>query len=303
MTQETALTKTVEQQVTTRFGSLFRNADKKAVEIEKAKVLVLAGFDPVFHLTIYEDSLWVTKPGYNWWLRRRDHHPNARISSEPIEGQARRAGYGLKEDEIGVIASIYLPGQSEPVAKGFGKASTRPYQYERPPDNATPAQKAAARQHPDRRRNPIEAVHPYDMAEIRAERKAVFKLVPVGGAPLLGMNTEDSYASTTPAATGPIIDAEARVVPEAAGQEAPGPADVLARFEVLSMAQTPEHVWQARIRTANGDEAQVLVPDAEDAGKLVPGGWYTARYRKHEGEAATTITGVETVNPPRNARR
>ncbi len=169
--QDKALTTAVTQSVKAFLPSL------QGSEIQRAVTLVNKGFDPGFHLVIYQTRVMVTIDGHQWWLR--SHHPGARIVSKPILG-AEREAYGVGEEEIGVIASIYLPGIAEPVVTGFGRASKNP-------------------QRPVSRGSAVEANHPYRMAEKRAEAQAIRKLTPIG------------IAVTTPEeAQGEVVEGESR---------------------------------------------------------------------------------------------
>jgi len=179
---------------------------------QRAIALVQMGFDPVLHLALYQERIIVTKPGHHFWLR--SHMPGARITSRPVIDPLERDGYGLAEDELGVVASIYVPGVAESVATGFGKASRRPYTYRAPRKGASDQEYEEARQHPDRRRNPIDAEHPYDMAEKRAECQAIDKVVPLG----IAMDVDDY--SPAPTAAGVVIDTSSRDVTD---KEAPSP--------------------------------------------------------------------------------
>lgn len=152
MTNENTALVPVEKAVKAFLPSLQGN------EMQRAVTLVNKGFDPGFHLVIYQNRVMVTIDGHQWWLRRL--YPGARIISKPVPGPEREA-YGVGEDEIGVIASIYLPGIAEPVVTGFGRASK---------DSQRPVSRGSA----------VEANHPYRMAEKRAEAQAIRKIAPIG---------------------------------------------------------------------------------------------------------------------------
>ena len=183
-------------------------------ETEKAIALVQEGFDPRFHLGVYQRRLIITKEGMHWWLRRKDHLPTASPIpiGDPMLGASERGkAYGLKDDEIGVIVGIFVPGVERAITQGFGKASTRPYTYEAPPEGAAPEVRAAARRHPDRMRNPVDAEHTYVMAEKRAENQAIRKAVPMG---VYVPTREEVGVSQETGPPGMVIDTEARVLPE-----------------------------------------------------------------------------------------
>ncbi len=177
---------------------------------QAAVALVQLGFSPQFHLAIYQGNLMVTKNGWHWWLSEQEGS-QARIVSKPVP-KDEREGYGLADDEIGVIAEIFIPGAEGPVATGFGKASTRPYSYQRPRDNAPEAEQAAARANPDRRRNPIDAEYPYNMAEKRAEKAAIEKRCPLPS--WIAADTDSRVSAQAPpteqAPAARTVDAESR---------------------------------------------------------------------------------------------
>lgn len=210
-----------------------------ATERRRAVALVRLGFDPTWHLTMYRTDnglrLIVNKEGCWWWLkdylrgRLGDRVEDIRVIAAPIASESK-ADYGLTEDEIGVIARVYMPGSELPIAQGFGKASTRPYDYQRPPDGASDQQLQAARRHPDRKRNPVEAQHPYVLAEKRAEVQAIKKVAPMPGwveSAMLGQVSQETPPSGA-GTTGTIIDGESRVIdddaPPKASRRAPAPS-------------------------------------------------------------------------------
>lgn len=143
-------------------------ATERETEIRKLTVLLEKGFDPALHLMVYEGRLAVKIDGMYWW-RDRDKR-FARMISEPID-PALKGAYGLEPDEIGVITRIFVKGIVEAFCTGFGKASMRSYTYRKG---------ESAFDHPDRKRNPIDAKHPYRMAEKRAENQAIRKFHPLG---------------------------------------------------------------------------------------------------------------------------
>ncbi len=157
-------------------------------EIQRAVTLVNKGFDPGFHLMLYQNRVFVTIDGHQWWLRK--HYPRARIVSKPMKGEDRE-DYGLADYEIGVIASVYMPRIAEPVATGFGRASKDP-------------------QRPVSRGSAVESTHPYRMAEKRAEAQVIRKVCPIG----VDVSSPEEAVDT-------IIDAESRVVSEEGEQSHP----------------------------------------------------------------------------------
>lgn len=149
-----------------QYGNIM--ASERDTEVRKLGVLLDKGFDPALHLMVYQGRLAVKIEGMYWW--RDGDKRFRRMKSHPID-PALKAAYGCAEDEIGVITEIFLQGQTEPCCEGFGKASMRPYTYRK---NESPWD------HPDRKRNPIDAEHTYRMAEKRSENQAIKKFRPLG---------------------------------------------------------------------------------------------------------------------------
>lgn len=144
------------------FGQL--TGTNTEAEKERVTALINMGFDPRFHLEIYEGRAWVNKYGAHWWASQDERY--AGIVSELITDPNVKVAYGLQPDEIGVLSHLYIHGQDQrPFVTGFGKASTKAYQ-------------SVEKGHPDRRRNPLDAQYPYLMAEKRAEVQAIRKFRP-----------------------------------------------------------------------------------------------------------------------------
>jgi len=162
--QSKALSKdVVSRDIQVKFGAL-----PEASEMQKVYALVEKGFDPILHIGIYQGRITVAIDGWWWWGRQDDRF--GRIMSKPISKEMKDA-YGLEDEEIGVIAELYLKGETEPHCTGFGKASKRPYTYEKG---------VSPKNHPDRMRNPIDTDNPYRMAEKRAEAQVIRKFRAIG---------------------------------------------------------------------------------------------------------------------------
>jgi hypothetical protein len=126
---------------------------------ERCLALVRAGFDPRLHLEVYQHRPMVNIDGMYWWAGQRKDKIFERIVSEPIIDDKLREMYGVAPHEIAVISKIYVEGLAEPYATGFGRASR---------DAGTPVQRGSA----------VESMHPYRMAEKRAEAQAIRKFHP-----------------------------------------------------------------------------------------------------------------------------
>jgi hypothetical protein len=174
------------QAVTQRFGGLLTGNQAQEEKI-KLVALVNLGFDPrLGHLAIFEGRVTITLPGGAWWKNHEDPQRRFGVICEVVK-KADREDHGLTEDEIGVIAFVEDHTQINPVtvqyarvAQGFGKASTRPYTYRAPKQGDPQAVWDAAKSHPDRKRNPIDATHTFAMAQKRAEGQAIKRGFPTG---------------------------------------------------------------------------------------------------------------------------
>ncbi len=128
-------------------------------EQDRAVSLMDKGFDPAFHLALYQNKITLTIDGYFWWAGRKDGFVS--IISEPILDPELKEAYGVNEGEIGVIAKLYIKDSVAPFCTGFGRASK---------NSQTPVIKGSF----------VENAHPYRMAEKRAEAQAIRKWHPVG---------------------------------------------------------------------------------------------------------------------------
>lgn len=158
-----------QKELNTAFTSLIASikGGEVAAEQERAKALVQMGFDPRFHIELYENKVWINKTGAHWWASQDTRY--AGITSKPIGDPELKKAYGVAADEIGVIASLWIKGQDQrPFCTGFGKASTKGYVKARDlPDGDA-----------DKRRNPLDANYTLLMAEKRAEVQAIKKFRP-----------------------------------------------------------------------------------------------------------------------------
>lgn len=184
MTQEKGLvtqeqTKALEAKKKAFRGSLVRVEEG---ERQKAETLLELGFDPGWHLAVYHNTVMVTKVGMWWWAAQESRF--GRVVSQPIAGKDLRDAYGLGPDEIGVIAYVYLKGDTVPFCSGFGRASK---------DASKPVARGSI----------VEPAHPYLLAEKRAEIQAMKKFRPIG----VKVNVIDRE-------TGEIIEGTAQEVPE-----------------------------------------------------------------------------------------
>ena len=158
------------------FGGLTKDPDK-----EQAVALIKAGFDPALHLQVHHGKPWVNIKGAYWWANQRQDKKFGAIDCKPIPAE-NKADYGVKDWQIGVIASLYLEdarilpnGTREAYCTGFGRASEDP---RRPVVNGSA----------------VEHQHTYLMSEKRAEYKALFKFHPPGAtwSPSVTVEPEDS---------------------------------------------------------------------------------------------------------------
>ena len=144
---------------------------------KQAMALIACGWDPNLHIMIYQDRPMIVIDGWGYMVGKVADRRGMRIprmTSHPIPA-SDRIPYALREDEIGVIARMFDPQDGTIMFEGFGKASNRPYTYD------AKAPWAEKEKHPDRLRNPIEAVHPFRMAEKRAEAQCWRKYVAAYG--------------------------------------------------------------------------------------------------------------------------
>lgn len=144
-----------ERQIKSAFGS-----DLATSEVEKAARLVQLGLDPALHIMVYQSRVSANIDGLYYYARTHLQEP-WEIVSEPIMGDEQRAAYGVKADEIAVIARLYRVGAERPACTGFGRASTN-------------------RNSPVMRGSAVEYQHPYRMAEKRAEGQALRKFATFG---------------------------------------------------------------------------------------------------------------------------
>jgi len=158
-----------ERQIQTAFGS-----DLATSEVEKATKLVQLGLDPALHIMVYQHRVSANIDGLYYYARTHLREP-WEIVSEPIMGNEQRAAYGVKADEIAVIAKLYRVGSERPACTGFGRASTNKY---------SPVMRGSA----------VEYQHPYRMAEKRAEGQALRKFATFGkqGIPDVLFEPEDT---------------------------------------------------------------------------------------------------------------
>ena len=122
-------------------------------EIQKALALVEQGFDPFLHLVVYQGKVTTTIDALYWWADGKGIP--YRVISKPIKAEEKEP-YGVGENEIGVIANLYVSDAIEPSFTGFGRASK---------DAKSPVQKGSF----------VEHQHPYRMAEKRAEAQVLRK--------------------------------------------------------------------------------------------------------------------------------
>ena len=122
-------------------------------EIQKALALTEQGFDPFLHLVVYQGKVTTTIDALYWWADGKGQA--YRVISKPIKAEEKES-YGVGENEIGVIASLYVGDASEPSFTGFGRASK---------DARAPVMRGSA----------VEHQHPYRMAEKRAEAQVLRK--------------------------------------------------------------------------------------------------------------------------------
>ena len=122
-------------------------------EIQKALALTEQGFDPFLHLVVYQGKVTTTIDALYWWADGKGQQ--YRVISKPLKTEEKES-YGVGENEIGVIASLYVGDASEPSFTGFGRASK---------DARAPVMRGSA----------VEHQHPYRMAEKRAEAQVLRK--------------------------------------------------------------------------------------------------------------------------------
>lgn len=162
------------------FGSMAKVPDK-----ERGLALVRVGFDPRLHLEVYQGRPMVNIDGMFWWAGQRRNPTFSHIVSDPITEPTLKEAYGIGPEEIGVIAKLYVKGNQEPFCTGFGRASK---------DGQKPVQHGSA----------VEKLHPYRMAEKRAEAQAIRKFHPPA---IEGFETaDDEIPAGVDGATGEIIE-------------------------------------------------------------------------------------------------
>lgn len=150
-------------------------------EAAKAFALVEKGFDPRFHLCLYQNKITLTIDGWYWWAA--GHAAFGSVITDPIAEQQLREAYGVGDNEFGALAKLYLKGQDRPAFVGFGRASKD-------------------EKHPVIRGSFVEHQHPYRMAEKRAEAQVLRKFRPIG----LEVQTPEELIQED------FIDGDARVV-------------------------------------------------------------------------------------------
>ena len=156
-------------------------------QVTKALTMVQRyGFNPYLHLTVYQKRIAVTVDGMYHWVRNNSPE-KFDVVSKVIPAHEKEQ-YGVKPYEIGVIAEIYRRGEQRPACTGFGRAST---------DKQRPVMNGSA----------VEAMHPYRMAEKRAEAQALRKFLAIGDVKL----PEDLVDSTP---WEEEIFVEGRTIPE-----------------------------------------------------------------------------------------
>lgn len=145
----TALTESHQALAQRRFGTALTTLDQTNREV--LYTLLEQGFNPYTDLIIYENRPYVSIDGWYNAIQRAGRRIG-RMPTRPVN-QTERLDYGLRDDEVGAVCTVYLAGDSEPFTVGFGKSSAeRPY-----------------------RKNQVETQHPYRMAEKRAEAQALRK--------------------------------------------------------------------------------------------------------------------------------
>lgn len=151
---------------------------------EKLVILIQQGFNPFTDLAIYEHQPYVLIDGWYNAVQRAGRRIG-RMPTRPVTDDERK-DYGLSEDEVGVICTLYLASDTEPFATGFGKASReKPY-----------------------RNNPVERQNPYRQAEKRSEGQVLRKTLR-----MVGMVVPDVGTM----AEGVVVESTARDVTDEEG--------------------------------------------------------------------------------------
>lgn len=146
------------QEITAHLKSF--QANLALSEVHRAFELVKMGFNPYYHLTVYQGRVCPTIDGLHWWKDQKGG--KVRIISEPITDPATREAYGIGENEIGVISKLYREGETELAFTGFQRASK---------DEKHPVIKGSF----------VEHQHPFRLAEKRAEAQVIRKYAPISG--------------------------------------------------------------------------------------------------------------------------
>jgi len=183
-------------------------------EATKAYALIALGFDAAFHMCLYHSKLTMTIDGWYWWAHRDKEFD--RLTTRAIVEQEERDAYGLTPDQIGVLASIYLKGRSEPIYTGFSHASK---------NEKAPVIHGSA----------VESKHPYRMAEKRAEAQVIRKAYP------LGVDVQLPEEMSTSLSQEDDIEGEAKILdgPEETAPEEAKPLKVVSKPRAKGQGAPP----------------------------------------------------------------
>jgi hypothetical protein len=224
----------IEQEVKTHLQKF--DANLAGSEIEKAISLVQKyRFDPFLHLTVYQGRVTPTIDGLYWWAQT--HVEPFEMTSEAIP-QEQKDSYGVKGNEIGVITKIFRIGADRPACTGFGRAAK----------SGPPVMQGS----------PVEAMHPYRMAEKRAEAQALRKFAAIGG-------TSDLEIRMAEEEHQEVAEAQARAVPTLSSPVTKDDFGWGPDRQVQSKTAAPERPEQAEPLDATPDEPETPPSPPESA--------------------------------------